>query len=103
VRLENYYEIIYRKLHHTQQGVECATCIYSSSPKSTVLQCLPNQSINLYFFPVLTHVVVQQKDYEEWRIDRKVYKSANPKKERTDKQYRDYDYYKETPKEKYTN
>jgi len=31
-----------------------------------------------------THVTVQQKDYEVWRIDREVYKSANPKKEQTE-------------------
>ena len=27
------------------------------------------------------HVVIQQKDYEHWRNDREVHKSANPRKE----------------------
>jgi len=29
---------------------------------------------------MLIYVVVQQKDYVDWRSDREVYNSANPKK-----------------------
>jgi len=49
----------------------------------------------------LKHDDIPQNDYEDWRIDCKVYKSSNPTKEQTERQYKDD--YKEKQKEKYTH